>query len=177
MREHGVLSESSAREKCRGNSAEERGAESSGGTTTSDETKRFGGAATYYNSEEEPSCSSRDADDESGDSDAPEYRDISIQSALRWKHTNNTLLQKLDDDLQRVRDETERKITNAKEVRFTMEGPAIHPVVYKDPSKDKGLIGYILDWRVLLVVIALLLLGAAVYVGVVLYFRKPPPKT
>lgn len=174
VREYGALTEISAREKCRQNTIEERGTESSGGATTSDEV-RFGGVAAYYNSEEEPSCSSRDADDESGDSDTLEYRDISIQSAIRWKHTNNTLLQKLDEDLQRVRDETEKKITSAREVRFTMESPTILPVVYKNDPERNRLYNFILDWRTLLVAIVLLLIGAAVWVAMVI-FTMPTQK-
>ncbi len=168
VREYGVLSDVSAREQCRQGNLE-KGTESSGGATTSDEV-RFGGAAAYYNSEEEPSCSSRDADDESGDSEGPEYRDISIQSAIRWKHTNETLLQKLDEDLQRVRDDTEKRMSSAKEVRFTMESPTLQTVVYKkNMSIDNRLINYIMDWKVLVSVIVLLLLGAGVWVGVVLF--------
>ncbi len=175
VREHGVLSEESAREKCRHTNLDEKGTESSGGATTSDEI-RFGGATAYYNSEEEASCMSRDADDESGDSEGPEYRDISIQSAIKWKHTNQTLLQKLDDDLQRVRDDTEKRISNAKEVRFTMENPAIQPVYKKDVSIDNRLMNYIMDWRVLVSAIVLLLVGASVWVGVVLvaHYKSPP---
>lgn len=176
VREHGVLSDLSFREKCRQGNPEEKGTESSGGTTTSDEV-RFGGAASYYNSEEEPSCSSRDADNESDDSEGPEYRDISIQSAIRWKHTNTTLLQKLDDDLQRVRDDTEKRVSNAKEVRFTMESPTLTSVVYKKNSSiDSHLIDYIMNWKVLVCIIVLLLCGACVWVGVVFiawHFREP----
>ena len=170
MREHGVLSDLSAREKCRQGNLEEKGTESSGGTTTSDDV-RFGGAAAYYNSEEEPSCASRDADDESDDSEGPEYRDISIQSAIRWKHTNETLLQKLDKDLQRVRDDTEKRISNAKEVRFTMESPTLPSVVYKkNASIDNRLMNYIMDWKVLLCIIVLLGLGAGLWVGMALVY-------
>ncbi|KAL5482276.1 hypothetical protein EMCRGX_G022582 [Ephydatia muelleri] len=47
-----------------------------------------------------------EGDDESGgDSDAPVITDISIQSALKWKHTRTALLTKFDEDLQRIRDE------------------------------------------------------------------------
>lgn len=162
VREYGVLTEESAREKCRHNKVEERGTESSGGATTSDEV-RFGGAAAYYNSEEEPNASSHDADDESGDSDSPEYRDISIQSAIKWKHTNQTLLQKLDDDLQRVRDDTEKRISNAREVRFTMDNPAIQPVAHKKDGSDKTMFLYFLDWRLIVMGIVLLVLGGGVW--------------
>lgn len=46
------------------------------------------------------------ADDENGgDSDGPVITDISIQSALKWKHTRTALLTKFDDNLKRIRDE------------------------------------------------------------------------
>ena len=158
IKEHGVLTEESAREKCRKNNVEERSADSSGGGATTSDERRLGGASAYYASEEEPSCSSRDADDEVGDSDGPEYRDISIQSAIKWKHTNQKLLQKLDAELDRVREDNEKRVSNANHVRLTLDTPAFQPIVPKENSYGSCL------WRILIVVIVVLMIGAVIVI-------------
>ena len=88
---------------------------------------------------------SRDADDEKGDSDTPEYRQISIQSALKWKYTKESLLKKFDEELDRVREDTEQKVMNQREVAITLNHPSFYPVI-SAPSYDKRLFGNI-DWR------------------------------
>lgn len=93
-------------------------------------------------SEEEDSG---DADDEKGDSDTPEYRQISIQSALKWKYSRDSLLKKFDEELDKVREDTEQKVQNQKEVAITLNYPAFYPVTAPQ-SYDKRVFGNI-DWR------------------------------
>lgn len=88
---------------------------------------------------------SGDADDEKGDSDTPEYRQISIQSALKWKYSRDSLLKKFDEELDKVREDTEQKVQNQKEVAITLNYPTFYPVAAPQ-SYDKRLFGDI-DWR------------------------------
>lgn len=72
IREHGLFTEASEREKRRHMIVEhlqKPDSTGSGGGTSDD--MRFGGPDMYYTSDIE---SSQDADDECGDSDSPEYR-------------------------------------------------------------------------------------------------------
>ena len=150
IRDHSVLTETEELEKRRKTMTDEKGSSS-----TSDETIRLGGPGTYYRSEEEEdeagevkeySC---DADDEKGESDGPEYRDISIQSALKWKYSRHALLKKVDQELQKVREDTEQRASNLREVALTVDYPTIHPIVTKD-SYEKTFLN--LDWRIILFV-------------------------
>lgn len=63
------------------------------------------------------------------------HSDISIQSALKWKHSRQTLLNKLDEDLQRVKDSNESQ-SNVREVRLTLDVPSIHPVTIQEYTKS-----------------------------------------
>ena len=63
------------------------------------------------------------------------HSDISIQSALKWKHSRQTLLNKLDEDLQRVKDSNESQ-SNVREVRLTLDVPSIHPVTVQEYTKS-----------------------------------------
>lgn len=131
VKEHSVLTETQMREKCRKNAVDETSATSgnqSSGGATADE-MRLGGPAAYYRSDEEGPTSSGDADDEVGDSDGPEYRDVSIQSALKWKHSSHALLHKFDEELQKIRESTEQKRnSNLKEVSLRIDSPTIYPL-------------------------------------------------
>ena len=141
VREYSVLTEPQELEQRRKNVVE--GNQSS---STSDE-MRLGGPGTYYRSDEEYSC---DADDEKGDSDGPEYRDISIQSALKWKYSRHTLLQRFDEELQRVREDTENRMSNMKEVALTLNYPSIQPIVTKDSYEKRLFLWIFTDWRVMI---------------------------
>lgn len=150
VREHGILTDPKAREKCRKNNVEEV-CHSSGGATSDD--LRLGGPSAYYRSdEEEYQKSSGDADDEVDDSDSPEIRDVSIHSALRWKHSQHALLAKFDAELQRVRDNTEQRLANLNEVALTMTTPTIQPIVMKKDANGAGLLNFDWDWRVTTIV-------------------------
>lgn len=157
VREHGILTDPKMREKCRKNNVEELYHSScSGGGATSDEL-RLGGPNAYYRSddEDEEQRSSGDADDEVGDSDSPEVRDVSIHSALKWKHSQHALLKKFDEELQRVRDSTEQRLANLNEVALTMTTPAIQPIIANRTKKDSyenSLLKVNFDWRVVVVV-------------------------
>lgn len=126
--------------------------QSSGGAT-SDEL-RLGGPNAYYRSDDEEyhQRSSGDADDEVGDSDSPEIRDVSIQSALKWKHSQHALLDKFDEELQRVRENTEQRMANLNEVALTMTTPTIQPIFAKKESYENSLLTMNFDWRVVIVV-------------------------
>lgn len=128
VREHGILTEPEAREKCRKNNVDEP-YHSSGGAT-SDEL-RLGGPNAYYKSDDdEYEGSSVEADDEvEYDSDSLEVRDVSIHSALKWKHSQHTLLKKFGEELERVRENTEQRLANLNEVALTMTTPTILPIV------------------------------------------------
>lgn len=169
VREHGILSDPKAREKCRKNNVEES-YPSSGGATSDD--LRLGGPSAYYKSDDECKRSSGDADDEVGDSDSPEVRDVSIHSALKWKHSQHALLEKFDAELQRVRDHTEQRLANLNEVALTMTTPAIQPIITKKKDTyENSLVSMNLDWRVLmvagviLVVLIFVLVGYAIFVN------------
>ena len=82
------------------------------------------------------------------------HSDISIQSALKWKHSRQTLLNKLDEDLQRVKDSNESQ-SNVREVRLTLDVPSIHPVTVQEYTKSL----LDIDWRILIfIVIGVILL-------------------
>ena len=169
VREHGILTDPTAREKCRKNNVDEPH-HSSGGATSDD--LRLGGPTAYYKSDDEDcqQSSSGDADDEVGDSDSPEVRDVSIQSALKWKHSQRALLDKFDEELQKVRENTEQRMANLHEVALTMTTPAIQPIVTKD-SYQKSLLKVNFDWRVMIVVGVVICVGLAVW-GVMYAFSK-----
>ena len=159
IREHGILTDPKAREKCRKNNVEEQ-YHSSGGATSDD--LRLGGPTAYYKSDEERS--SGDADDEVGDSDSPEVRDVSIQSALKWKHSQHALLEKFDAELQRVRDNTEQRLANLNEVALTMTTPTIQPIITKKKETyESSLLSWNYDWR-------LMVLGGVVLMVIILVF-------
>lgn len=169
VRENGILTDPKAREKCRKSRIEEP-YPSSGGAT-SDEL-RLGGPTAYYRSDDEEvdPGSADDADDEVGDSDsAPEVRDVSIQSALKWKHSQQALLQKFDEDLQKVRENTEQRLANLNEVALTMTSPAIQPIVPRDRNTyEKSVLKMPeFDWRwgliAFVVIFFILLAGALIY--------------
>lgn len=128
VKEHSVLTETHMREKCRKNAVDETSATSGNQSSGADEI-RLGGPSAYYKSDEEGQCSSGDADDEVGDSDGPEYRDVSIQSALKWKHSSYALLNKFDEELQKIRETTEQKRnSNLREVALSLDSPTIYPL-------------------------------------------------
>ena len=143
VREHGALTEAEELARRRGGAA--AGAPSGNQSSSTGDEMRLGGPGTYYRSDEESAC---DADDEKGESDGPEYRDISIQSALRWKCSNHTLLEKFDEELQRVREENDQRVSTLREVAVILDSPAIHPVVSLKGAGDRGLLQS-LDWRLL----------------------------
>ena len=95
-----------------------------------------------HRSEEEED--SGDADDEKGDSDTLEYHSVSIQSALKWKHSGDSLLKKFDEDLERVRASTQQKVQNHRDVAVTLHHPKFHPVTRT--SFEKRLLSNI-EWR------------------------------
>lgn len=166
VREHGILTDPKAREKCRKNHLEEP-CHSSGGATSDD--LRLGGPSAYYKSDdEEYHRSSGDADDEVGDSDSPEIRDVSIQSALKWKHSQHALLDKFDEELQKVRENTEQRLANLNEVALTMTTPAIQPIMAKKETYEGSLLKLNIDWRVVLIVAVLV--GVGVILWVIAYF-------
>ncbi len=179
VRENGILTDPKAREKCR-NSRFEEPYPSSGGAT-SDEL-RLGGPTAYYRSddEDENQGSADDADDEVGDSDsAPEVRDVSIQSALKWKHSQHALLEKFDAELQKVRENTEQRLANLNEVALTMTSPTIQPIMARDKnSYEKSLLKLNLefDWRMgtiaFVVLFVVLLVGSLAYV---IYYTLTTP--
>jgi hypothetical protein len=158
VREHGILTDPKAREKCRKNNVDEPH-HSSGGATSDD--LRLGGPSAYYRSDdEEYNMSSGDADDEVGDdSDSPEVRDVSIHSALKWKHSQHALLDKFDEELQRVRENTEQRLANLNEVALTMTTPAIQPIVAKESYEGSLLKMNSIDWRVAVVVAIVVCVG------------------
>ena len=149
IREYGILNEPQAREKCRKNNVDEP-YHSSGGTT-SDEL-RLGGPNAYYKSDDEHEGSSVDADDEVGDnSDSPEVRDVSIHSALKWKHSQRALLEKFKEELEKVRENTEQRLANLNEVAITMTTPTILPIMTQTKdSFERRLLSMNYDWRIML---------------------------
>ncbi len=169
VREYSILTEPQAREKCRRNNAEEP-SHSSGGANSDD--LRLGGPTSYYRSDEEldEECvlSSGDADDEE-DSDSPEVRDVSIQSALRWKHSQHALLDKFDVELQKVRENTEQRLANLNEVAITMTTPTIQPIIKKH-SYESSLLTFNTDWRVVLGVGGVI--GIALIIVIVVYVTR-----
>lgn len=98
-----------------------------------------------------------------GDSDSPEVRDVSIQSALKWKHSQHALLDKFDEELQRVRDNTEQRLANLNEVALTMTSPTIQPIVAKKESYEGALLKMNFDWRVVVIV------GVAICIIIILW--------
>ena len=172
VRENGILSDPTAREKCRKKNLEEP-YPSSGGAT-SDEL-RLGGPTAYYRSDEdECQGSADDADDEVGDSDsAPEVRDVSIQSALRWKHSQHALLEKFDAELQKVRENTEQRLANLNEVALTMTSPAIQPIMTQPKdSYEKSLFRFNLEfnWSTMIVLFLLLIIPVTGALAVLIYY-------
>lgn len=180
VRENGILMDPQAREKCRQKNHLEEPYPSSGGAT-SDEL-RLGGPTAYYRSDddEDHQGSADDADDEVGDSDsAPEVRDVSIQSALKWKHSQHALLEKFDADLQRVRENTEQRLANLNEVALTMTSPAIQPIIpRKKESYEKSLLkmSYEFDWRVVAIILVLMFV-IPIVVGLIYYFSLHSDET
>ena len=95
------------------------------------------------------------ADDENGgdSDDAPVSMDISIQSALKWKHTRTALLSRFDDNLKRLRDEVSTMHNNSTNlsqcggVALTLHPP--HTL----PSADATILDRVLNveagWKVL----------------------------
>lgn len=169
VREHGVLTEPQARERCRKNNVNEP-YHSSGGATSDD--LRLGGPNAYYKSDEEEGLygSAVDADDEIGyDSDSPEVRDVSIYSALKWKHPQRALLEKFGEELKKVRENTEQRLANLNEVTVTMTSPTILPIVQKKGSFEKNLLAVNWDWDCRVVVIAGVLICAALMVCIAMY--------
>ena len=170
VREYSVLTEPQAREKCRKNNVEEP-SHSSGGATSDD--LRLGGPSAYYKSDEEEygEGSSVDADDEIGyDSDVPEIRDVSIQSALKWKHSQRALLQKFGEELEKVRENTEQRLANLNEVTVTMTSPTILPIVHKKDTFEKSLLAFNWDWRI--AAAALVVVVGALMVYVIIFMIK-----
>jgi len=173
VREHGVLTETQQLEKCRQNTVTERtsGNQSS---SASDEV-RMGGKGTYYCSGDEEKAGegySCDADDEKGDSDVPEYRKVSIQSALRWKYSRHTLLKKFDEDLQRVRKDTEQRMSNLREVALTLDSPAIHPIMTQQNRKGGFNLDFRLfnlDWRIMVIVLVVVMVVILSYVAILFF--------
>ena len=171
VREHGVLTETQELEKCRQNAVVE-GVPGTQSSSTSDE-MRMGGQGTYYCSgdeegekkkedQEEYSC---DADDEKGESDGPEYREVSIQSALRWKYSRHALLNKFDEELQKVREDTDNRVSNLREVSLTLDSPTIHPILQRQEDRK----GFFKDWRIIVIFLAVIviIIGLLYYVTVV----------
>lgn len=153
VREHSVLTEPQELERRRKSIIKERTSATENQSSSTSDEMRLGGPGTYYRSDEERTReeSSCDADDEKGDSDGPEYRDISIQSALKWKYSRQALLQKFDEDLQRVREGTEQRASNLREVALTLDSPAFQPVVPARDSYENKLFVFTLDWRIIIV--------------------------
>ena len=176
VKEHSVLTEQKMREKCRKNNVEERTTCTSGNTSSgaaSDE-HRLGGPDTYYKSGDEQEgvgSSSGDADDEVGDSDGPEVRGVSIQSALKWKHSQHHLLEKFDRDLQRIRQNTAQQMSNVKQVAISMDMPAFHPIVAKEQTYESWLLS---DWRhaIVLIVVTIIVIAAIIIVSLFAYQCK-----
>ena len=168
IREHGVLTDTQMREKCRKNAVDETtsatsGNQSSGGATADE--LRLGGPAAYYKSDEEGQYSSGDADDEVGDSDGPEYRDVSIQSALKWKHSSHALLNKFDEELQKIRENTEHKRnSNLNEVVLRIDSPTIYPIVSTNNELFLGNKYHFLNCRLRVVLVVALVIAAALFV-------------
>lgn len=149
VRENSALTEVEELEKRRRGAAAAAatvtGTASSNQSSSTGDEMRLGGPGTYYRSDEESSC---DADDEKGESDGPEYRDISIQSALRWKCSNHTVLEKLDEELQRAREENDQRLMSLREVAVMLDSPAIYPVMSPKALSDRSLLQS-LDWRLM----------------------------
>jgi murein DD-endopeptidase MepM/ murein hydrolase activator NlpD len=141
IKEHSLLTETMELEKRRKIATSGTGGSENQSESNSDET-RLGGPSTYYKSEDEED--SGDADDEKGDSDTPEYRNVSIQSALKWKHSGDSLLKKFDEDLERVRANTEQKVQNHRDVAVTLHHPKFYPVTRT--SYEKSLLTNV-EWR------------------------------
>lgn len=174
-----MLTEQKMREKCRKNNVEERTTTGTSGNNSSgaaSDEHRLGGPATYYKSGDEEekearASSSGDADDEVGDSDEPEFRRVSIQSALKWKHSRHVLLEKLDRDLQRIRQNTGQQMSNVRQVAITMDMPAFHPIVAKEQTYESWLLS---DWRHAVVILVIAIIVIAVVIGLFLnsFFSK-----
>ena len=171
-----MLTEQKMREKCRKNNVEEKTTMATSGNTSSgaaSDEHRLGGPATYYKSEDEEkkeggASSSGDADDEVGDSDGPEFRRVSIQSALRWKHSRHVLLEKLDRDLQRIRQNTGQQMSNVRQVAISMDMPAFHPIVAKEQTYESWLLS---DWRHAVVILVIAMIVIAVVIGLFMAYK------
>lgn len=78
---------------------------------------------------------------------------------MKWKHTGQSLLEKLDEDLQRVKEDQ----TSIHEVRLTFDTPSFHPVSVKEYTNT---LFELPDWRLLLIcavgIIILIVIGAVV---------------
>ena len=146
----------------------------SSGATSADEL-RLGGPNAYYKSdEEEHDRSSGDADDEVGDSDTPEIRDVSIQSALKWKHSQQALLQKFDEELQKVRENTEQRLANLNEVALTMTTPTIQPIISsKKDTYERRLLTFNSDWRVVIAIVIALFIAIVILIALWRIFLVP----
>ena len=95
------------------------------------------------------------------------YRDISIQSALKWKHNRQTLLEKLDEDLEKAKTTVENQKSNLNEVRLIFDTPTLHPIsVHQEYTKR---VFELPDWRILAV--ASLAAFILVLIGVVAYYK------
>ena len=173
IKEHGILTEPQARENCRKNQVDEP-SHSSGGATSDD--LRLGGPSAYYRSDDEEYLrSSGDADDEVGDSDSPDVRDVSIQSALKWKHSQHALLEKFDAELQRVRDNTEQRLANLGEVAITMTTPTIQPIstCSKKNSFETNLFMISnCDWRLIMVMVVIIVIAVILYLWIFCYIKE-----
>ena len=179
VKEHSILTEPKMREKCRKNRVEERTTTCTSGNTSSgaaSDEHRLGGPAAYYKSGDEEEgdeevrgqSSSGDADDEVGDSDGPEVRGVSIQSALRWKHSRHALLEKFDRDLQRIRESTEQQ--NVRHAAIPIDMPAFHPIVpAKEQTYESRLLG---DWRYALLLVVVPLIATFVIVILILFYHN-----
>ncbi len=92
------------------------------------------------------------------------HRDISIQSALKWKHSRQTLFERLDEDLEKAKTSVENQKSNVQEVRIIFDSPSVHPIGVQEYTKR---VFELPDWRILaglsLTVFILILIGIVVY--------------
>ncbi len=92
------------------------------------------------------------------------HRDISIQSALKWKHSRDTLFNKLDEDLEKAKTTVENQKSNIKEVCLIFDPPSVNPKAVQEYTKQ---VFELPDWRILagvsLVAFILMLVGVVWY--------------
>ena len=106
-------------------------------------------------------------DNFTGDNDhtSPEVHLISLKSGLKAKHKKETLLDALDNNLQRLRDSVPSTKSNLGEVTRALTQPRVHPLVIADDHQIS------LQVKITIIIILIALLIAVIVIIVHAYER------